>query len=287
MGFRVQPASGPRAWAWSAPVTAAVMAAVMAAVLAGCGSGPAPGQPGDPQAELRAGGASPPSPGESSNAGTATRAADRPGGPSPDAQGRDFPAYSVTATRARVDVRSAPGGPVVRTLSSPLPSGAPLTFLLDRRKGGWLRVLLPVRPNGSTGWIRAGDGKLLGLPYRLDVSRSKHVLRLYRFGRLQRTFPVGIGTRDTPTPGGTFFLKELLAPTNADGVYGPFAYGLSGFSSTLDSFAGGDAVIGLHGTNTPSSVGRDVSHGCIRMLNEDITVLAHTLPLGTPVRILA
>lgn len=104
---------------------------------------------------------------------------------------------------------------------------------------------------------------------------------------MTHTFPAGIGTSDTPTPGGTFYLKELLAPTNPDGAYGPYAYGLSGFSTTLQSFAGGEAVIGLHGTNSPSSIGHDVSFGCIRMRNADITALARLLPLGTPVRILA
>jgi lipoprotein-anchoring transpeptidase ErfK/SrfK len=54
----------------------------------------------------------------------------------------------------------------------------------------------------------------------------------------------------------------------------------------LTSFAGGDGVIGIHGTNDPSSIGTDVSHGCIRMSNEGITRLAKVLPLGTPVEIL-
>ena len=55
----------------------------------------------------------------------------------------------------------------------------------------------------------------------------------------------------------------------------------------LKDFAGGDGVIGLHGTNDPSSVGKDVSHGCIRLRNQDILQLVKILPLGTPVRILA
>lgn len=64
-------------------------------------------------------------------------------------------------------------------------------------------------------------------------------------------------------------------------------YGLSGFSNVLTEFNGGDGVIGIHGTNDPSSIGRDVSHGCIRMSNTGITTLAATLPLGTPVEVSA
>ncbi len=195
--------------------------------------------------------------------------------------------YAAWANGSTVQVRSSPGGAVVRTLSNPIPSGAPLTFLLARRSGDWLRVYLPQRPNGSTGWVRASDVSLHFNPYRVDVSRSAHLVRVYRSGGLVRSYPIGVGTGSTPTPGGTFYLKELIRTTNPGGAYGPYAYGLSGFSNVLTSFGGGDGVIGLHGTNDPSSVGRDVSHGCIRLRNADITALTHLLPLGTPVRILA
>jgi len=60
---------------------------------------------------------------------------------------------------------------------------------------------------------------------------------------------------------------------------------LSGFSNQLTSFAGGDGVIGIHGTNDPSTIGQTVSHGCIRMHNADIEKLVPVLPLGTPVEI--
>jgi lipoprotein-anchoring transpeptidase ErfK/SrfK len=199
-----------------------------------------------------------------------------------------FPYYAATAKGASVAVRVEPGGAVSRTLANPQPSGAPLTFLLKGGTGGaWLEVFLPVRPNGSTGWVRATEVRVAGVPYRVDVLRGAHKLRLYDRGVLKREFPVAIGTRETPTPGGTFYLKELLIPTNGGGFYGPYAYGLSGFSNVLKTFGGGEGVIGIHGTNDPSVLGRDVSHGCIRMRNADITYLAKLLPLGTPVRILA
>jgi lipoprotein-anchoring transpeptidase ErfK/SrfK len=105
--------------------------------------------------------------------------------------------------------------------------------------------------------------------------------------------PIGVGTTDTPTPGGLYYTKELLQPIDRqgrpipDGPYGPYAYGLSGFSDVLYDFAGGDGVIGIHGTNDPSSIGRDASHGCIRLSNEAITRLASTLPIGVPVEIKA
>ncbi len=96
---------------------------------------------------------------------------------------------------------------------------------------------------------------------------------------------IAVGTGDTPTPYGEFYLAELLEPPDPGGVYGPFAFGLSGFSEVLDSFAGGDGVVGIHGTDDPSALGRDVSHGCVRVLNDVIEDLAARVPLGTPVSI--
>ncbi|MGH2772375.1 MAG: L,D-transpeptidase [Actinomycetota bacterium] len=53
----------------------------------------------------------------------------------------------------------------------------------------------------------------------------------------------------------------------------------------MTRFQGGEAVIGIHGNNNPSSLGRDVSSGCIRMSNPGIERLARELPLGVPVEI--
>jgi lipoprotein-anchoring transpeptidase ErfK/SrfK len=96
---------------------------------------------------------------------------------------------------------------------------------------------------------------------------------------------IGVGTASTPTPGGKYYIKELLEPSDPGGAYGPYAYGLSGFSNVLEEFNGGDGVIGIHGTNEPEAIGTDVSHGCIRVDNDTITEMAGMLPLGTPVHI--
>jgi lipoprotein-anchoring transpeptidase ErfK/SrfK len=172
-------------------------------------------------------------------------------------------------------------------LSNPNPNGAPLVFLVKEQQGSWYHVYLPVRPNGSNGWVRASDVTVQDNPYRIIVSADAHRLTLEKDGVVQRRFKVGIGRGEYPTPGGVYYIKELLAPPDPDGAYGPYAYGLSGFSEIkeLENFEGGDGVIGIHGTNDPSSVGANVSHGCIRMYNDDITALSKILPLGTPVTI--
>jgi lipoprotein-anchoring transpeptidase ErfK/SrfK len=98
-----------------------------------------------------------------------------------------------------------------------------------------------------------------------------------------REYPVATGTGGTPTPHGSFYLTELLAPSNPG--YGPYAFGLSAFSDVLSSFGGGPGQIGLHGTDDAASIGNAASHGCVRMTNDDITALARLLPLGTPITI--
>src|SRR6202035_1925160 len=107
----------------------------------------------------------------------------------------------------------------------------------------------------------------------------------YRRTKVVLRAPVGVGKQNTPTPGGGYYLTQLFAPPDPNGAYGPYAYSLSGYSNVLTTFQGGDAIIGLHGTNRPDLLGHDVSSGCIRMNNVAITALAHVLPLGTPVTI--
>ncbi len=171
----------------------------------------------------------------------------------------------------------------VGRFAHPLDNGGPLVFQAVEIQGDWLRVLLPVRPNGTTGWIRYADVTLYRNPYRVEVDVSAHRLTVLEANQPITETSVGIGTGATPTPLGAFYLTELLQPPDPDGPYGPYAFGLSGYSETLESFQGEDAVIGIHGTDDPSSVGGDVSHGCIRVPNDVIADLASYLPLGTPV----
>lgn len=191
---------------------------------------------------------------------------------------------SIT-TYSEPDTASA----VVAELSNPTEIGGPLAFQAlspdAASAADWLEVYLPIRPNGTTGWIRRQDVTLSSNPYRIEIDVAAHQLRVYKANEPWLETPVAIGTGNTPTPIGRFYVIELLQPPDPDGAYGPYAFGLSGFSETLTEFAGGGGVIGIHGTNDPSSLGTDVSHGCVRMANEVISRLAGVLPLGTPVLI--
>lgn len=178
---------------------------------------------------------------------------------------------------------TSPDGTPVADLTNPMREGVPLVFLVVGEQDDWLEVQLPIRPNGSTGWVRESDVTLNSLTYSLDVSIAERTVILNQDGEEVQRFEAAIGTGDTPTPVGEFYITELLVPTNEG--YGPYAFGLSAFSDVLNSYGGGPGQIGLHGTPDASSIGQAVSHGCIRLHNDDITYLAEILPLGTPISI--
>jgi len=180
---------------------------------------------------------------------------------------------------------------VISSFTNPNRHGTELVFQVLAEPGsglvesGWLPVLLPMRPNGTVGWIRAEEVDLTRNPYRIEVDVDDFTLTVFRNDELYFRTVVGIGEGDTPTPYGSFYLTDLLRPSDPTGIYGPYAYGLSGFSESLASFNGGAGVIGIHGTNQPSALGTRVSHGCIRVSNTSISEMATFLPLGTPVTI--
>lgn len=171
-------------------------------------------------------------------------------------------------------------------LSNPNSEGAPLTLLVKRAVPGWLELFLPVRPNHATGWVRLHSVKLFTTAYALVVHLHSHRMRLVIANRVRHTFRIGVGQSVTPTPSGRYFITELLKQPDPTGVYGPYAFGLSAYSGVLTHFGrGGNGQIGIHGTDEPGRLGTDVSHGCVRLSNHDITWLAKRLPLGLPVTI--
>lgn len=195
------------------------------------------------------------------------------------------PVSSVVATATRrIAVYTAPNGSLLRYFSARTSLESARTFLVTRAQGvDWLQVELPIRPNGSRGWIRAASVTTTTTPLAIDIDRRAHVLTLLSSGQPVRRFAVAVGAPATPTPAGAFFISDRLPTLAPYGPYGPYALGLSGYSDVLLTFDGADGVLGIHGTNADWSVGHAVSHGCIRMHNGDITWLYRNIGLGAPV----
>ena len=166
-------------------------------------------------------------------------------------------------------------------------SGRHVFLVVGKGDGGWLKVLVAARPNGRTGWVRTTEVGVFEHDWAIVVSKATFTLTVYKAGQVVQTEKVAIGQDRWPTPTGMFFIRELARPANVKGVYGPYAFGLSAYSNVLTQFGRGDGQIGIHGTNQPSALGTQVSHGCIRVANAGITKLAKTLPQGVPVDIRA
>lgn len=198
------------------------------------------------------------------------------------------PAETIIAQARRhtIPLYRTPGGAYYTQLE-PLPDsyGTRPVFRVITRRGAWLRVSLPIRPDQSSAWIRRRDVTLAATDYRLVVQLRTHRLQLWNEDRRLLSAPIAVGKALTPTPSGTYFIAYALRTRDPNGFYGPYAFGLSAYSNILTSFAGGDGEIGLHGTSEPWLLGHSASHGCIRIGNSVITRLVHLLPLGTPVQI--
>ena len=202
-------------------------------------------------------------------------------------------AVVATATGSAVHVFDRPGRRATprRTFANPwrVDSDPPvlekLVFVVQRRSNGWVNALLPTRPNGLTGWIPLSEVSLSETPYWIHIELSTRRLTVIRDGTVIARDTVAIGSPRTPTPTGTFFVTALLQAPRPNTIYGPYAFALSGFSSVLTAFNGGDGELGIHGNNDPSSLGNDVTHGCIRVSNAIIRALVGVVPLGAPVEV--
>jgi hypothetical protein len=204
-------------------------------------------------------------------------------------------AHPTAATRSApvlrsVEARSAPkrGASVVASLLERTPDGTSNIVLVTGEAGGagreWVRVALPVLPNGSIGWIpRDALGGYSFATTRLEIDRHALRARLYRDGRLVFEAPVGVGKDGSPTPPGRFYIREKLAGFG-NPFYGPVAFGTNARSAVLTDWPGG-GFIGIHGTNEPQLIPGRISHGCIRLRNPDILRLARLMPVGTPVTV--
>lgn len=147
---------------------------------------------------------------------------------------------------------------------------------------GWVQVLLPSKPNGSTGWVSSDAVDRAHSPFLVRVHLGSRTLELFEDGASIGSWTVAVGASGTPTPAGrTFLLGQLTDP---DQSFSPVILPLGTHSQTLDTYGGGPGTVAIHGWTDPSVFGQAISHGCIRVPDDALSVL-RTIPLGTSVLI--
>lgn len=195
----------------------------------------------------------------------------------------------TAVARGPLGVFESPGsGPAWTTLEPTTILGTTTVLaVVDGPRDGWVEVMLPIRPNGSTGWVATDqlsfyvvDGEIL-----VDLS-DRHLTYVVDGVELLHT-EIGVGSDYNQTPTGHYFVTDRVTVTDPDSPWGPHALGISARSDSITEFNGGDGIIGIHGTNNPASIGHDISLGCIRLPNDVMTALHGMVPIGTRVVISA
>lgn len=208
--------------------------------------------------------------------------------PAPDAS--TLTARVVVPTVARAAPRLSGRARVRLTGVTAYSRSAQRLMVTALRRGSdgrdWVQVQLPVRPVGTTGWVRRDAVLLRAIETRVVVRLDARRLELwrgrYRLGRWR----AGIGRPGTPTPVGVFAVQDAvrtLGPWRL--VYGGHTIALTAHSRVVRRFAGGDGLVAIHGAGDGGlgRVGRPSSHGCVILGESALALVARVARAGTPV----
>lgn len=211
---------------------------------------------------------------------TFTTLTEAPRDPDPTA----VPSGTLVHPRQRVPVYRAPGQPAVAALPAQQ-LGSDTWVPVIARQTGWAQVLLPTRPQGSTGWLYLDDPHLTTAhtPYRLVVDRERFTLTLLRDGQPVGTWPVGVGKPVSPTPAGRTFLLASIREQNP--TFSPIVLPLGTHSATYTTYGGGPGTVGIHTWPTDDVYGQPSSDGCVRVPSRALHILSTTVPIGSAVLI--
>lgn len=197
-------------------------------------------------------------------------------------------AGELVAMQLAVRSEPDPSAPVIRYLHQFRSDfRLQVVFALDQTTGTdgrtWFKVSLPMRPNGTLGWIPAGTVALRPMRNHIVVHRGLRTIDLFRGARRILHAKVAVGAPGRETPLGEFFVMARFVPD--DPFLGVFALETSAYSRLTEWPGGG--IVGIHGTSEPWLLGRAVSHGCVRVSNATALALKRLAPVGTPISIVA
>ena len=218
--------------------------------------------------------------------------------PTPSADARTPPVVRPTQELARLFTAHEVSSALTASPSKPstMPAWRPITGeqtvlpVIGRATTSdgrhWLRVMVPGRPNGTTGWITQRGTVLTRTSWHVVVKTSSRRLLVYRQGRLVRSFAAIVGKPSTPTPHGRFFVEEGVRMLRGS-AGAPFALALSARSNVLQEVDGGPGQLAIHGVANlgRGTLGTAISHGCVRVANRSVSWLAARIGPGVPVSI--
>lgn len=205
----------------------------------------------------------------------------------PDATADEVPDGQLVHPTESVPVFDQPGGAAIAVLPT-TQLGSDTWVPVIAEEPGWVQVLLPSRPNGSTGWLSTQDStlKIRSTTDRIVIDRAAFRLTLYRDHQQIGSWSVGVGTPAAPTPAGRTFV--LASMTDAKQKFSPVIFPLGIHSTTFSTYGGGPGTTGIHGWPSTDVFGRPSSDGCIRVPAEALATFTNPIdpvPIGTPVLI--
>ena len=162
----------------------------------------------------------------------------------------------------------------------------PITLWVEdtSANGAWGKVELPYVWPRTDGWIPLRGLKRGTTGVVVSVDLSEHTVRVYQHEELRYRVAAATGSAWSPTPPGDYVVTDRV-PFGAGAPLGSFAFGISGIQPRLPSGWSGGNQLAIHGTNDPSSIGRSVSAGCVRVSEWSLAHFEPLLQLGTPVLI--
>lgn len=133
----------------------------------------------------------------------------------------------------------------------------------------------------AAAWARA-EQALADSAQRIVISIPDRKLALFERGKLLRIYDVAVGKPATPSPVG---LHKVVCKIENPTWYGPRKTVPAGRANPLGTrWLGLSAKgYGIHGTNSPASIGKAASHGCVRMRNKDVEELFSLVRAGIEV----
>jgi lipoprotein-anchoring transpeptidase ErfK/SrfK len=201
---------------------------------------------------------------------------------------KSFPAAGgMLSNSVPVRVAADPHAHVIRVMHQFRSDFRPQVMFAVAAKTGsdgepWYRISIPMRPNGTFGWIPAKTVKLSPTHSQIVINLNRRTIDIYRFGKHKWHGKVAIGAPGRETPVGHYFVASRFVPYH-DTFLGVFAEETSAYSKLTEWPGGG--VVGIHGTSLPQLLGKAVSHGCVRVSNTTARHLKSLAPLGTPILI--